>query len=40
VNLTWHSHYGEQFGSSLKILKRELPYDPAIPLPAYIQRKP
>ena len=26
------SHYGEQYGGSLKKLKIELPYDPAIPL--------
>ena len=27
-----YSHYGEQYGSSLKNWKIELPYDPAIPL--------
>ena len=31
-NVNWYSHYGEQYVSSLKILKLELPYDPAIPL--------
>ena len=31
-NVKWYSHYGEQHGDSLKILKIELPYDPAIPL--------
>ena len=31
-NVNWYSHYREQYGSSLKKLKIELPYDPAIPL--------
>ena len=35
-NINWYSHYGEQYGGSLKnlklFLKIELPYDPAIPL--------
>ena len=31
-NANWYSHYGEQYGDSLKKLKIELPYDPAIPL--------
>ena len=31
-NVNWCSHYGEQYGGSLKKLKIELPYDPAIPL--------
>ena len=31
-NVSWYSHYGEQYGGSLKKLKIELPYDPAIPL--------
>ena len=35
-NVNWYSHYGEQYGGSLKnlklFLKIELPYDPAIPL--------
>ena len=31
-NVNWYSHYGEQYGGSLKKLKVELPYDPAIPL--------
>ena len=31
-NVNWYSHYGEQYGGSLKKLKIELPYDPSIPL--------
>ena len=31
-HVNWCSHYGEQYGGSLKKLKIELPYDPAIPL--------
>ena len=31
-NINWYSLYGEQYGNSLKKLKIELPYDPAIPL--------
>ena len=31
-NVNWYSHYGEQYGGSLKKVKMELPYDPAIPL--------
>ena len=31
-NVNWYSHYREQYGSSLKKLKIELPYDPAIAL--------
>ena len=31
-NANWYSHYGEQYGDSLKKLKIELPYDPAISL--------
>ena len=31
-NVNCYSHYGEQYGGSLKKLKIELPYDPAIPL--------
>ena len=31
-NVNWCSHYGEQYGGSLKKLKIELPYDLAIPL--------
>ena len=31
-NANWYSHYGEQYGGSLKKTKTELPYDPAIPL--------
>ena len=31
-NVNWCNHYEEQYGSSLKRLKIELPYDPAIPL--------
>ena len=29
-NVNWYSHYGEHYGGSLKKLKTELPYDPAI----------
>ena len=35
-NVNWYSHYGEQYGGSLRKLKIELPYDPAIPFLAYI----
>ena len=31
-NVNWCSHCGEQYGGSLKKLKIELPYDPAISL--------
>ena len=31
-NVNWYSHYGEQYGGSLKKLKIELPYEPVIPL--------
>ena len=31
-NISWYSHYGEQYGGSLRKIKIELPYDPAIPL--------
>ena len=31
-NVNWCNHYGKQYGGSLKKLKIELPYDPAIPL--------
>ena len=31
-NVNWYSHYGEHYGGYLKILKIDLPYDPAIPL--------
>ena len=31
-NMNWYNHYGEQYGGSLKKLKVEIPYDPAIPL--------
>ena len=30
-NVNWYSHYGKQYGGSLKELKIELPYDPVIP---------
>ena len=38
----WCSHYGEQYGAgSLKKLKIELPYDPAIPLLGiYLEKTP
>ena len=29
--VTWYSHYGEQYGDSLKKLGIKLPYDPTIP---------
>ena len=32
VTINWYSHYGEQYKSSLKQLKIELPYDTKIPL--------
>ena len=31
-SVNWYSHYGEQYGGSLKNEKLELPYDPEIPL--------
>ena len=31
-NVHWNSHCGEQYGVSVKKLKLDLPYDPAIPL--------
>ena len=31
-NVNWCSHYGEQYGGSVKNFKIELPYNPAIPL--------
>ena len=31
-DISWCSYYGEQCGGSLKELKLELPYHPAIPL--------
>ena len=31
-NVNWCSQYGKWYGGSLKKLKIELPYDPAIPL--------
>ena len=31
-NVNWHRHYGDQYGGSLKILRKKLPYDPAIPI--------
>ena len=31
-NINWFSHYEEQYVGSLKNLKIEWPYDPAIPL--------
>ena len=38
-NVNWCGHYGKQFGGSSKKLKIELPFDPAIPPWAYVQRK-
>ena len=38
-NVNWCSHFGEQYGGSLKKLKIEVPYDPAIPLlDVYLER--
>ena len=31
-NVNWYSHYGRQYGDSLKKLKTELPYNSEIPL--------
>ena len=31
-DINWYSHCGRWYGKLLKILKAELPYDPAIPL--------
>ena len=31
-NVNWYSHYGGQYGGSLKTLKTEPSYDPSIPL--------
>ena len=31
-NINWYSHYGEEYGGSLKKLKINVPYNPAIPL--------
>ena len=31
-NVNWYSHCGEQYGSSLKKIKIELPYDPVFSL--------
>ena len=39
-NVNWCNYYGEEYGGSLKKLNKELPCDTAIPLLAYIQRKP
>ena len=30
-NVNWYSHYGEQYGDSLRT-KNRAPYDPAVPL--------
>ena len=40
INVNWHSHYGEQYGDSLKKLRIKLSYDPALSLLAYTLRKP
>jgi len=37
--VNWCSHCGKQYEGSSKNLKRELPYDPAIPLLGIFQRK-
>ena len=31
-NVNWYNHYGEQYESSLRKPKTELPYNPAVPL--------
>ena len=31
-NVNWYRHYGDQYGGSLKILRKKLPYDPVIPI--------
>ena len=31
-NVNWYSHYGEQYGASLKKIKIQFPCDPAVPL--------
>ena len=33
-NVNWYTYYGEQYGGSLKKLKIEIPYDPAIVYPS------
>ena len=38
-NITWCSHCGKQYEDSLKKLRVELSYEPAIPLFSFIQRK-
>ena len=38
-NVNRYKHYGKQYESSLKKLKMELPYDPAIPpLGIYLEK--
>ena len=38
-NVNWYSHYGGQYGGSLKKLKIELPYVPAIlPMGIYAEK--
>ena len=32
-NVNWYSHYGKQYGDSLKKLGIKPPHDPALPLP-------
>ena len=39
-NLNWSHHYREQYRSSLKTLKVELPYDPTISLMGVYPQKP
>ena len=38
-NVNWYSHYGEEYVSSLKKLKIELPYDPVTPTPGHVSRE-
>ena len=36
-NVRWCGHYGKQYGGPSKKFKRELQYDPAIPIVGYSQ---
>lgn len=38
-NVSWHNHYGKEYGGSLKTSKVELPYDLAFPLLSIHSRK-
>jgi len=39
-NVNWYRHYRKQYGVSLKKIKIELPYNPAIPLLGIFLKKP